>query len=70
MNTNVTAIKSQGKKLTPTSFLTFISIIFTKYFRESNALENSGFLIKQTWQRLVSNEYQMLLSPAIMQKSF
>jgi len=57
MNPNIIAVKSQGKKLTHTSFLTSISIIFSKYFRESNTLENSEFLIKQTWQRLVSNEY-------------
>jgi len=49
MNPNIYAMKSQGKKSTHTSFLTFISIIFSKYFRESNALENSEFLIKQTW---------------------
>jgi len=70
MNPSAIAMKSQDKKLTHTSFLTFISITFRKYFRESNALENSGFLIKQTRQRLFLKEYQMLLSPAILQKSF
>jgi len=33
-------------------------------------LNNTEFLIKQTRQRLVSNEYQMLLSPTILQKYF
>ena len=70
MNTNIIAIKSQDKKITHTSFLIFICIIFSKSFREPNALENSEFLIKQTRQRLVSNECQVLLSPTIMQKSF
>jgi len=56
MNTNIIAKKSKGKKLTHTSFLTFISIIFSKYFRESNALANSIFLNKQTRQRLVLND--------------
>jgi len=62
--------KITGQKLTHTSFLIFICIIFSKYFREPKALGNSEFIIKQTRQRLVSNEYQMVLSPAIIQKSF
>jgi len=62
MNPNIIAIKSQGKKLTHTSFLTFISIIFSNYFRESNALKNSGFLITSFSFKRISD--------AIMQKSF
>jgi len=39
-------------------------LVFSKHFWKSNALHNSWFLIKQTCERLVLNEYQMLLPPA------